>query len=315
MLATPGPLPVGPQWSYEVKWDGMRLLVDVSGGEAKLTSRTGRDMTRHFPELAGLAEAVPDVALDGEVVLLADGSPSFEALSHRFHRVPTAAEVAARPVVLMLFDVLRLYGVSLLDRPFVERRATLERLELDQVPQVRLSPTYDNGTALWDATRERGLEGILAKRRDSRYLPGRRSPDWVKVPHRHNQDCLVGGWRPERTHPSRIGGLLIGIPAGGPVGSGGPAGSRLRFVGRVGSGLAGELTQRTLRPLLAEHAADAPPFADPLPREDTADARWCHPALVAAIKHSGWTDSGRLRHPVYTGLRTDVDPAGIFPES
>jgi bifunctional non-homologous end joining protein LigD len=283
----------------------MRLLVDVSQDRITLTSRTGRDMTRHFPELAGLAEAVPDVALDGEVVLLADGSPSFEALSHRFHRVPSAAEVTARPVVLMLFDVLRLYGVSLLDRPFTERRATLERLELDQVPQVRLSPTYDNGMALWDATRERGLEGIIAKRRDSRYLPGRRSADWVKVPHRHNQDCVVGGWRPERTNPSRIGGLLIGVPADG----------GLRFVGRVGSGVAGELTQRTLRALLAEHAADTAPFADPVPPEDAAGARWCQPTLVAAIKHSGWTDGGRLRHPVYTGLRPDVDPGGICAEN
>jgi bifunctional non-homologous end joining protein LigD len=310
MLATPGPLPVGSQWSYEVKWDGMRLLVDVSAGGLTMTSRTGRDMTRHFPELAGLADAVEDGVLDGEVVLLADGAPSFEALSHRFHRVPTAAEVAARPVVLMVFDVLRLYGVSLLERPLAERRATLERLELDAVPQVRLSPSYDNGTALWDATRERGLEGIIAKRRDSRYLPGRRSPDWVKVPHRHNQDCVIGGWRPERTHPSRIGGLLLGIPAGGPGTAGG-----LRFVGRAGSGLAGELTQRTLAPLFAEHAAADPPFGEPLPREDSADARWCRPGLVAAIKHSGWTESGRLRHPVYTGLRTDVDPGDVTAES
>jgi bifunctional non-homologous end joining protein LigD len=302
MLATPGPLPVGAQWSYEVKWDGMRLLADISGGSLELTSRTGRDMTRHFPELAGLADAAQDVALDGEVVLLAEGAPSFEALSNRFHRVPTAAEVAARPVVLMLFDVLRLYGVPLLDRPFAERRSTLERLELAGVPNVQLSPIYDNGPALWDATRERGLEGVVAKRRDSRYLPGRRSPDWVKVPHRHTQDCVVGGWRPERTSPSRIGGLLLGLPD--------PPGG-LRFVGRVGSGVAGELTQRTLKPLLAEHAAEHSPFAEPLLREDAADARWCRPMLVATIRHSGWTDGGRLRHPVFKGLRPDLDPEDV----
>lgn len=310
MLATPGPLPVGPQWSYEVKWDGMRLLVDVTGGTLKLTSRTGRDMTRHFPELAGLADAAQDAVLDAEVVLLSQGAPSFEALSHRFHRVPTAAEVAARPVVLMLFDVLRLYGVSLLERPFAERRATLERLDLGGVPNVRLSPVYDNGPVLWDATRERGLEGVVAKRRDSRYLPGRRSPDWVKVPHRHTQDCLVGGWRPERAQRSRIGGLLLGVPVTAPDGTPG-----LRFVGRVGSGVAGELTQRTLRPLLAENAADTPPFADPVPREDAVDAHWCRPSLVATVKHSGWTESGRLRHPVYKGLRPDVDPAEVTAET
>ncbi len=303
MLATPGPLPVGEQWCYEVKWDGMRLLAEITGGTLRLTSRTGRDMTRHFPELAGLAAVAQDAALDGEVVVLADGAPSFEALSHRFHRVPTAAEVAMRPVVLMLFDVLRLYGVSLLDRPLAERRATLERLELAGVANVALSPVYDHGPALWDATRERGLEGVLAKRRDSRYHPGRRSPDWVKVAHRHTQDCLIGGWRPERTHPSRIGALLLGVPRDDPVDAGG-----LRFVGRVGSGVAGEITQRTLRPALERQATQTSPFVEPVPREDAQDARWCRPRLVVMISHSGWTEGGRLRHPVFKGLRMDVDP-------
>jgi bifunctional non-homologous end joining protein LigD len=238
------------------------------------------------------------------VVLLSDGLPSFEALSERFHRVPASEQVAARPVVLMLFDVLRLYGVSLLDRPLSERRATLERLDLSGVPHVQLSPTWDNGEALWAATRDRGLEGVVAKRRDSPYRPGRRSPDWVKVAHRHRQDCVVGGWRPERSHPSRIGGLLLGVP--------GPDG-RLRFAGRVGSGVAGDATQRTLRAALTDVAADSSPFADPLPREDVVDARWCRPTLVASISHVGWTNVGRLRHPVFTGLRGDVDPTQLPP--
>ncbi|HWN33115.1 MAG TPA: DNA ligase, partial [Pseudonocardia sp.] len=161
MLATPGSLPTGPEWSYEVKWDGMRLLADISadisadsgagasGAEqrVRLASRTGRDMTRNFPELAGLAGALPDALLDGEVVSLAGGAPSFAALADRFHRVPSPAEVAARPVIFMVFDVLRLYGVSLVDRPLTERRATLERLDLASIAQVQLSPVYDDGPA------------------------------------------------------------------------------------------------------------------------------------------------------------------------
>lgn len=295
MLATPGPLPTGPDWCYEVKWDGMRLLADRSERGLRLASRTERDMTRHFPELAGLTELAPDVLLDGEVVALTGGLPSFAALADRFHRVPTEAEVAARPVVYLVFDVLRLYGVPLTERPLTERRATLERLELDAMSNLRLSPVYDDGEALLSATREQGLEGVVAKRRTAPYLPGRRGPAWVKVAHRRAQDCLVGGWRPERTHPSRIGGLLLGVVD--------PAGGGLRFAGRVGSGVAGDAVQRALREALV--AAPESPFVSPLPREDAVEAHWCEPTLLVEVTHTGWTDGHRLRHPVLTRLRTD----------
>lgn len=296
MLATAGPLPSGPDWLYEVKWDGMRLLADRSERGLRLASRTDRDMTRHFPELAELVELAPDVLLDGEVVMLVDGVPSFAGLAERFHRVPTAAEVAANPVVYMVFDVLRLYGVPLYDRPLAQRRATLERLNPARLARVSLSPVYDDGAALLTATRDRGLEGVVAKRRDSRYQPGRRGPAWVKTAHRHAQDCVVGGWRPERTAPSRIGGLLLGVPD--PVGSG-----RLRFAGRVGSGVAGEHAQRALRDALV--AADESPFTEQLPREDLVGAVWVAPTLTVEVTHSGWTDGHRLRHPVLSRLRTD----------
>lgn len=304
MLATPGVLPVGAQWCYEVKWDGMRLGIDVTGGMLRLTSRTGRDMTPNFPELAGLAGVADDVLLDGEVVLMVDGVPSFAALSERFHSAPTAAEVRARPVALMLFDVLRLYGVPLLDRPLDERRETLTRLDLASAPNVQLSPTWDNGQVLYEVTRDKGLEGVIAKRRDSLYRPGLRSTDWIKVPHRHDQDCVVGGWRPERDRITQVGALLLGVPDG----AGG-----LRFAGRVGSGVGGNAVQRTLRSLLPDLAVDEPPFNEPLPREDAAGAHWCRPSLVAMVAHSGWTDGGRLRHPVFKGLRADVDPSEIAP--
>src|ERR1700754_3704001 len=207
MLATPGALPDGPDWLFEVKWDGMRLLADVSEGQVRLSSRSERDVTANFPELAGLTELAPDVLLDGEVVLLERGVPSFAALADRMHGPVSPRAALSRPVTFMVFDVLRLYGVPLLDRPFEERRGTLERLDLAAVPTLSLSPTYTDGPALMEATRQRGMEGIVAKRRDGVYRPGRRSPSWTKVTHRHTQACLVGGWRPEHGSTTRIGAL------------------------------------------------------------------------------------------------------------
>jgi bifunctional non-homologous end joining protein LigD len=299
MLATPGALPSGPEWLFEVKWDGMRLLADVADGRVRLSSRSERDVTANFPELAALTHLVPDILLDGEVVLLDNGVPSFAALADRMHG-PVAPRVAqARPVTLMVFDVLRLYGVPLLERPFSERRGTLERLDLASIPVLSLSPLYIDGAALLEATRERGMEGVVAKRRDSVYRPGRRSPSWTKITHRHSQACLVGGWRTERGGANRIGALLLGVPDGG----------RLRYVGRVGSGLAGERVQRLLRERLTQ--VEASPFAGPLPRAEVAGARWCEPHTVVEVSYTGWTEARRLWHPVFRGVRDDLDPAHV----
>jgi bifunctional non-homologous end joining protein LigD len=302
MLATPGALPEGPEWLFEVKWDGMRLLADVADGHVRLSSRSERDVTANFPELAELTKLAPDVLLDGEVVLLENGVPSFAALADRMHG-PVAPRVAhARPVTFMVFDVLRLYGVPLLERSLDERRATLERLDLAAVSVLSLSPAYAAGAALLEATRQRGMEGVVAKRRDSVYRPGRRSPSWRKVTHRHHQVCLVGGWRPERSSAGRIGALLLGVPGG----------DGLRYVGRVGSGLAGELVQRILRERLV--AATTAPFVGPPPRADTAGAHWCEPLLVVEVSHTGWTDAGRLRQPVFRGVRDDLAPEHVQRE-
>jgi bifunctional non-homologous end joining protein LigD len=299
MLATPGALPSGPDWLFEVKWDGMRLLADVAEGRVRLTSRSGRDVTANFPELAALTGLVPDVLLDGEVVLLENGVPSFAALAERMHGPVPPRVAQARPVTYMVFDVLRLYGVPLLERPFAERRGTLERLDLASVPVLSLSPIYTDGAVLLDATRERGMEGVVAKRRDSVYRPGRRSPAWTKVTHQHSQACVVGGWRPERSGSNRIGALLLGVPEGG----------ALRYVGRVGSGLAGERLQRILRERLAP--AEASPFTVPLPRAEVTGARWCDPHTVVEVSHAGWTAAGRLWHPVFRGVRDDLDPEHV----
>ena len=302
MLATPGALPDGPDWLFEVKWDGMRLLADVVDGSVRLTSRTERDVTANFPELADIARLAPDVLLDGEVVLLDGGIPSFAALADRMHGPVDPRTAHARPVTYMVFDVLRLYGVSLLDRPLEERRATLERLDLAAVPALSLSPGYTDGPALLDATRSRGMEGVVAKRRDSVYRPGRRSPVWVKAAHRHTQVCLVGGWRPEKSSAGRIGALLLGLPDA----------SGLRYVGKVGSGLAGGTAQRVLRERLV--AAERPPFSERLPRPDAVGARWCAPVTVVEVAHLGWTEGGRMRQPVFRGIRDDVEPDEVHLE-
>jgi bifunctional non-homologous end joining protein LigD len=305
MLATPGDLPEGRNWSFEVKWDGIRLLADVVDGRLRLTTRTERDVTSHFPELAGLTGLAPDVLLDGEVVMLADGVPSFAALAERIH-VPVDPVIArARPVTFMAFDVLRLYGVPLLDRTFDERRATLERLDLSGLPAVQASPVYTDGAALFSAIGRRGMEGVVAKRRDAPYRPGQRSPAWVKVTHRHTQTCLVAGWRAEKGGGRRIGALLLGVP---------DETGALRYAGKVGSGLAGEVVQRVLAQRLAAVATDKTPLTDRIPRPEAAGARWCEPLLVVEVAHLGWTSGLRLRQPVFRGLRDDVEPAAVVVE-
>ncbi len=304
MLATPGALPIGAEWLFEVKWDGMRLLADVVDGVAHLASRSERDVTANFPELAGFVDLAPDVLLDGEVVLLEGGVPSFAALADRMHGPVDPRTSAARPVTFMVFDVLRLYGVPLLDRTLDERRATLERLDLVAVPHLCISPGYTDGPALLEATRTRGMEGVVAKRRDGLYRPGRRSPGWVKTAHQHTQVCVVGGWRAERSSAGRIGALLLGMP--------GPDGA-LRYAGKVGSGLTGTSAQRALHERLVP--VDTPPFAERVPRPDSVGARWCEPATVVEVTHLGWTEGGRLRQPVYRGVRDDVAPEEVQLES
>jgi len=303
MLATPGALPVGPEWLYEVKWDGMRVLADVADGAVRLFSRTERDVTVNFPELAGLHELGPDLLLDGEVVLLERGIPSFAALSDRIHTVTEPRAGTLRPVTFMVFDLLRMYGVSLVDRTLADRRATVERLDVARVANVSLSPVYPDGAALLAVTRSRGMEGVVAKRRDSPYRPGRRSPSWIKTAHQHTQVCLVGGWRPEKGSARRIGALLLGLPD--------PDG--LRYVGRVGSGLAGASAQRALVERLVE--VSRPPFVERPPRPDSVGARWCDPVVVVEVAHLGWTEGGRLRQPVYRGVRDDLDPTQVLLES
>ncbi len=293
MLATPGALPIGPEWLYEVMWDGIRVLAEVRDDALRLTTPDGRDVTTYFPELADLVTVVPDVVLDGEIMLLDRGVPSFAALTGRLQGAVPAAVAAARPVTYMVFDVLRLYGVELAGRELAERRATLERMDLTAAPAVAVSPTYTDGAALLAATAQQGMAGVVAKRRTDPYEAGVRSAGWVEVAHRRTTTCVVGGWVPDR---GRISALLLGVPDG----------PGLRYLGRVESGLAVDAVQRAIELRLVP--AVAPPFRDPLPRSAAAGARWCAPALVVEVGHQGERSDGSLQGLVLRGIRDDVSP-------
>jgi bifunctional non-homologous end joining protein LigD len=299
----PGAVPAGPEWLHEVKWDGMRVLVDIKDGVLRLSARSESTVTASFPELGPLADAVPDALLDGEVVAMDQGRPSFTALAERMHvqdRAKAERLAASRPVVLMIFDILRLYGVSLLDRPLEERRATLERLELHG-PHWQVPPAYDDGAALLAATREQGLEGVVSKRRTSTYQPGRRSKDWVKLANRHVQSCLIGGWRPEVGSQARIGALLLGVRE--------PSG-QLSFAGRVGSGISGR-AQAQLTALLTPLARATSPFEPAVPRVDAEGSSWCEPSVVVDVRYLTRGTQGRLRQPTFRGVRTDIGPDDV----
>ncbi len=294
----------GERWAYEVKWDGWRVLADIHDGAVRLWSRSEREITAAFPELAALGGAHPDVLLDGEVVILQQGRPSFRALADRIHVTDPrrAAALAARnPATLIAFDALRMYGVDLMARAWQERREALERLPASG-EHWQLSPTYEDVEILLEATREQGLEGVVAKRRNSLYRPGTRSSDWRKLAHRRVQSVVVGGWRPEVNERNQIGALLIGVWSEPGV---------LRFAGRMGSGLTAAGPQAELRRLLAPLILERSPFSDPVPRIDAKGTTWAEPQIVVDVQHLGHTENGRLRQPVFRGIRSDLEPEDV----
>lgn len=301
MLATRGDhVPPGDGWAHEVKWDGMRVLVEVRRSGVRVRSRNENDVTVSFPELQGLAAAgLPDLVLDGEVVALGQGVPSFGALADRMHvRDAARAQRLARsnPVTLIVFDLLALDGAELLDRPLSERRARLEELGLDDA-SWQVPPTYADGQLLLDAAGQQGLEGIVSKRLASRYHPGRRSRDWLKFPIRPTASYVVGGFRWETGSEHRLGAVLVGEPTA----------DGLLFRGRVGSGIAGRAGV-ALAELLAPLRTTASPFSAELPRLDRQGTVWVEPRVVVDVQYLTFTTDGRLRQPAYRGVRTDLGP-------
>lgn len=309
MMATSGTLPRDPQaWWFEYKWDGVRAMACVKEGRLCLESRNGANITDRYPELAGLSEAVPArvAVLDGEVVALDEtGRPSFGALQHRMH---VASELKARqlarrnPVVYMLFDVLHLDGEDLCDRPYHERRRILEGLGLDSRCWKVPGAYPAEGRAVLEAARGVGLEGIMAKRADSRYRPGQRSPDWIKIKFAGRQEFVIAGWLPGSGALSgMLGALLVGYfdEAG-----------QLHCAGKVGTGFTDADRVEVCRRLEPLRRPDSP-F---LHRPRYPEARYVEPRLVTEVEFRGWTSGGHLRQPSYKGLREDRDPREVIRE-
>jgi bifunctional non-homologous end joining protein LigD len=302
MLATKGDHVPGAGWTHEVKWDGMRVLVDRKATGLRIYSRNENDVTVSFPELHEMADVAGDFLLDGEVVALGEGVPSFGALADRMHvRDATRARrlVEKNPVTLIAFDLLRLDREDLTPLPLSERRERLLSLGLDDV-SWQVPPTYDDGQMLLAAAEQQGLEGIVSKRLSSTYRPGLRSKDWLKFPIRPTGSFVVGGFRHETDSTHRLGAVLVGEPTD----------QGLQFRGRVGSGIAGK-AGRLLSELLTPLIVDESPFTEVLPRLDRVDTVWVSPVLVVDVQYLRLTTDGRLRQPAYRGVRTDLTPADL----
>ncbi|WP_426241481.1 non-homologous end-joining DNA ligase [Nocardioides sp. LHG3406-4] len=306
MLATKGDhVPAGDAWLHEVKWDGVRILLDAAAAGSRMFSRNGNVVTAAWPELSSSPLGERDLLLDGEVIALNDrGLPDFRVLQHRMHlrNATEAGRLATTiPATFMVFDLLRLDGRDLTREPLERRREQLAGLDLAETTW-QVPAAYDDGAMLFDATRQQGLEGVVSKRRDSRYELGARTPHWRKLAHRHRGSFVVGGWRPQVGTSDRLAALLVGEPTA----------AGLAYRGRVGSGIAGA-TARVLTELLAPLTRARSPFADEVPRVDALGTTWVDPVVVVDIDTHG-LGYDRLRQPSYQGVRHDLSPDDLAPD-
>jgi bifunctional non-homologous end joining protein LigD len=300
MLATlADEVPKGDDWLFEVKWDGYRAIVTIEGGEATLMSRNGKDLTARFPEVArAVAAAVktPSCVLDGEVCALDEqGRSSFSVMQQ-----------GNGPLVIYLFDVLEVDGEPVIDLPLTERQARLAALVDRRASKVRLSEVFDDGEALLEAATAQGLEGIMAKRKTTQYLPGRRTRDWLKLKTQGRQEFIIAGsTKGQGRRSGRFGALVLAVREGG----------ELRWVGNVGTGFDDAEIERLLarlRPLERETS----PFREvpKMPRVKRGDIVWVEPVLVCEVRFAQWTHDGHLRAPVYQGLRDDKSAEDVRRE-
>jgi bifunctional non-homologous end joining protein LigD len=306
-LAKPGELPGDDGWAYEIKWDGIRATAYIEGGRIRLMSRRKTNITGGYPELSGLGRALGahEAVLDGEIVSFENGLPSFQRLQGRMN-LTSEAQIRrmanSQPVVYMLFDLLFLDGHSLLEQTYEDRRRLLEKLDLTgdrwQTPAYHVG----NGAGLLEATRAQGLEGVVAKRLNCPYIPGRRSPGWVKVKNKKSAEVVVGGWtHGDGGRAGRLGSLALGFY---------DADGELRYAGKAGSGF-NDAELKRVQALLDPLTRPTSPFtAGVKPEKGT---NFVEPVLVASVTYTEMTRDGTLRHPVYKGLRDDIDPAAVGP--
>jgi bifunctional non-homologous end joining protein LigD len=300
MLATASEtIPKGEGWVYEPKWDGYRAIVTVSAGEVSFTSRRGNDLTERFGELARRARPAfrsADAVVDAEICALdEEGRSRFSLLQD-----------GRGTLVLVAYDVLELDGEPLVDLPLHERRERLGRLIDPTSGSVVISPQFTDGEALLEAAREQQLEGVVAKRADSSYQPGKRSTDWHKVKVRQAQEVVIAGYtKGQGRRASSFGALVVGVyEAGG-----------LRWAGNVGTGFDGAEIDGLLKLLRPLRRPDSPFVETPkMPRVRRSDIVWVEPKLVAQIEFAEWTHESRLRAPVYIGLREDKSPTDVRKE-
>jgi bifunctional non-homologous end joining protein LigD len=300
MLTTHGSVAklTASQWAFEAKWDGYRLLVDADHGSVRLRSRSGRDMTKEFPQLRSIAADLTEhhAVLDGEVVALdAAGVPRFSEMQNR---------ARATRIEFWAFDLLYLDGRSLMRARYRDRRQLLETLAAGASSLTVPELLSGDGEQALEYSRKRQWEGVIAKKRDSTYQPGRRSASWIKDKYWNTQEVVIGGWRAgEGGRSSGIGSLLMGIPAA----------NGLRFVGRVGTGFT-DRDLANLKKTLAPLHTDESPFDARLSTQDAKGVTFVEPTLVGEVRYSEWTSEGRLRQPSWRGLRPDKEPGEVVRE-
>jgi len=324
MLASIGhELPSGKDWVFEPKYDGIRILAAVSSRGATLVSRNGLDKTAQFPEIVESLDAIysrvgEPLLLDGEIVALAPDTGKsktnrhaeparFQQLQSRMHVTDGAAIDRLRretPAAYMVFDLLLAGKQSLAGKSWTERRAALTRTlrTTGASGTVRVSEVGDDGEEMLASARRNGWEGVIAKRRDAKYAAGHRSPAWLKLKIEHNQEFVIGGWTEPRKSRSFLGAILLGYYT---------RDHRLVYAGHTGTGFT-HATLASVYKRLARYERQTSPFSPP-PRTNER-AHWVRPCLVAEIKFNEWTTDGKLRQPVFLGLRDDKEPDEVIHE-
>ncbi|MGH3755568.1 MAG: histidine kinase [Pseudonocardiaceae bacterium] len=301
MLPTAGPLPAGPGWAFEFSWDGVRALACAQPDGMGLFSSTHRSISAVYPELEAFA-ARHRMLLDGKIVALdACGRPSFAQLQPRMNtQRPTLSLLRRIPVAYYVVDLLQLDDQSTARLPYQRRRELLEELELAG-GLVVLPPAFldTDGHAVLDTAAQYGLPGVIAKRVDSPYQPGR-SPSWVQTALRQTQEVIIGGWVGERHRVAAVGALLVGVPTE----------DGLRYAGQVGTGFT-DAARRELRGLLGELEQRDSPFADEVPRDTARVVHWAAPRLLGEVSYRQWTSHGRLGNPTWRGLRPGKHLAAV----
>ena len=288
-MGSTGAVPEGDDWVFEIKWDGYRTIVHVADGVVRLQSTAGHDVTDRWPEFRDLATSVNAMSaiLDGELIVFDDGGRP------RFDLVQRSGVGSDRQAVIQFFDVLQVDGIDTIDLAYLDRRRLLDQLIEQGDNWTVPSFTVGDGAALVAATADQGLEGVIAKRVDSRYRPGARSNDWRKIKNRTTVELTIGGFTVGTgTRADTFGALLVGRPG---------TDGRLAFAGGVGTGF----DQRTLRDLtdrLRKLVADDCPFEPPPPSPVARTATWVDPVLRAVVEIAEFTNDGHVRHASFRRL-------------